>query len=127
MPARARWFVTAATGNCPEAAMKLPGGGRESCPLAVVRSARHEFVCLAASRGWGLSWSAVGGAETPTAPRRDTVKSAEEIMNMLEAFDLTGSLRDAGELAVVSHHTVARYVAAREAGGCLIDRRLVRS
>jgi len=101
--------------------MKLPGGGRESCPLAVVRSARHEFVCLAASRGWGPSWSAVGGAETPTAPRRDTVKSAEEIMNMLEAFDLTGSLRDAGELAGVSHHTVARYVAAREAGG-LSDR-----
>jgi hypothetical protein len=27
------------------------------------------------------------------------VKSAEEIMSMLEAFDLTGSLRDAGELA----------------------------
>ncbi len=44
------------------------------------------------------------------------MKSAEEIMNMLEAFDLTGSLRDAGELAGVSHHTVARYVEAREAG-----------
>jgi hypothetical protein len=27
------------------------------------------------------------------------VKSAEEIMNILEAYDLTGSLRDAGELA----------------------------
>lgn len=35
---------------------------------------------------------------------------------MLEAFGLTGSLRDAGELSGVSHHTVARYVAAREAG-----------
>jgi hypothetical protein len=44
------------------------------------------------------------------------VKSAEEIMNMLEAFDLTGSLRDASELSGVSHHTVARYVAARESG-----------
>ena len=44
------------------------------------------------------------------------MKSAEEIMNMLEAFDLTGSMRDAGELAGVSHHTVARYVAARESG-----------
>jgi len=44
------------------------------------------------------------------------VKSAEEIMNMLEAFDLTGSYRDAAELAGVSHHTVARYVAARDAG-----------
>jgi len=55
------------------------------------------------------------------------VKSAEEIMNMLEAFDLTESMRDAGELAGVSHHTVARYVAARE-GGVLSDGlRLVRS
>ncbi|MEO9221186.1 MAG: IS21 family transposase [Mycobacteriaceae bacterium] len=44
------------------------------------------------------------------------MKSAEEIMNMLEAFDLTGSLRDAGELAGCSHHTVAGYVAARDAG-----------
>jgi hypothetical protein len=44
------------------------------------------------------------------------MKSAEEIMEILEAFDLTGSFRDAGELAGVSHHTVARYVAARDAG-----------
>ena len=35
---------------------------------------------------------------------------------MLEAYDLTGSLRDAGELAGCSHHTVARYVRAREEG-----------
>lgn len=53
------------------------------------------------------------------------MKSAEEIMNMLEAFDLTGSLRDAGELAGVSHHTVGRYVAARDAGG-LSDRQAPR-
>jgi transposase len=44
------------------------------------------------------------------------VKSAEEIMNILEAYDLTGSLRDAAELAGCSHHTVARYVADREKG-----------
>src|SRR5215467_13489294 len=37
-------------------------------------------------------------------------------MNILEAYDLTGSLRDAAELAGCSHHTVARYVAGREAG-----------
>jgi hypothetical protein len=49
------------------------------------------------------------------------LKSAEEIMEILEAFDLTGSLRDAAELAGCSHHTVARCVAAREAGG-LSDR-----
>ena len=35
---------------------------------------------------------------------------------MLEAFDVAGSLRGAGELAGVSHHTVARYVAERDAG-----------
>jgi hypothetical protein len=44
------------------------------------------------------------------------VKHAEEIMNILEAYDLTGSLRDAAELAGCSHHTVARYVAGRERG-----------
>src|SRR5450759_550714 len=43
--------VTADTRNCPETATKLPGGGHETCPLAVMRSARHDSVCLAASRG----------------------------------------------------------------------------
>jgi hypothetical protein len=42
-------------------------------------------------------------------PGRERVKSAEEIMNILEAYDLTGAFRDAGELAGCSHHTVARY------------------
>ena len=44
------------------------------------------------------------------------MKSGEEIMNILEAYDLTGSCRDAAELAGCSHHTVARYVAGRERG-----------
>jgi hypothetical protein len=44
------------------------------------------------------------------------VKSAEEIMEILEAYDLTGSLRDAAELTGCSHHTVAGYVAARDRG-----------
>jgi hypothetical protein len=53
------------------------------------------------------------------------VKSAEEIMQILEAFDLTGSCRDAAELAGCSHHTVARYVRAREEGRLTVraDRR----
>ena len=38
-------------------------------------------------------------------------------MEILEAFDLTGSLRAAAELAGCSHHTVARMVAEREAAG----------
>jgi hypothetical protein len=44
------------------------------------------------------------------------LKSAEEIMEILEGFDLTGSYRDAAELAGCSPNTVARYVAARAAG-----------
>ena len=44
------------------------------------------------------------------------MKSYEEIMDIVEAFDLTGSLRDAGELAGCSHHTVARYVQLRAEG-----------
>jgi hypothetical protein len=44
------------------------------------------------------------------------VKSAEEIMEILEAYDLTGSFRNAAELAGCSHHTVASLVAARERG-----------
>ena len=56
----------------------------------------------------------------PTAPEHprggDELKSAEEIMNILEAFDLTASLRDAGELAGCSPNTVGHYVAARAAG-----------
>jgi hypothetical protein len=55
------------------------------------------------------------------------VKSAEEIMNILEAYDLTGSLRDAAELAGCSHHTVARYVAEREQGRMLMPANLTAS
>lgn len=44
------------------------------------------------------------------------MKSYEEIMEILEAFDLTGSFRAAGDLADCSHHTVAEYVARRDAG-----------
>lgn len=45
------------------------------------------------------------------------MKSAEEIMEILDSYDLTGSFRAAGELAGCSHHTVAAYVARRDAGG----------
>jgi len=38
------------------------------------------------------------------------VKHAEEIMRILEAFDLTRSYRAAGELAGCDHHTVAHWV-----------------
>ena len=44
------------------------------------------------------------------------MKRNEEIVEILEAYDLTGSYRAAAELAGCDHHTVARYVALREAG-----------
>lgn len=40
-------------------------------------------------------------------------------MEILDAYDLTGSFRDAGELAGCSHHTVKRYVQRRAAAGRL--------
>jgi hypothetical protein len=51
-----------------------------------------------------LDWSV---ARPLTIEPEEHVKSREEIMEILEAFDLTGSFRDAGELAGCSHHTVA--------------------
>jgi transposase len=50
-------------------------------------------------------------------PGRPAVKRAEEAMEILEAYDLTGSLRRAAVLAGCDHKTVARLVAAREAAG----------
>ena len=44
------------------------------------------------------------------------MKHREEIMQILEAFDLTNSYRDAGELARCSPNTVAHWVARRDAG-----------
>lgn len=39
--------------------------------------------------------AADGSASVVQLPKRGDVKSAEEIMEILEAYDLTGSLRDA--------------------------------
>jgi transposase len=44
------------------------------------------------------------------------MKSDEEVMEILEAFDLTKSYRDAAELVGCSPNTVAQYVEAREEG-----------
>ena len=45
------------------------------------------------------------------------MKSAEEIMEIQNAYDLTGWFCDAGELAGCSHHTVKRYVERRAGAG----------
>jgi len=44
------------------------------------------------------------------------MKSQEEVMQILEAYDLAGTYRAAAELTGVSHHTIARYVVMRDAG-----------
>jgi transposase len=44
-------------------------------------------------------------------------KSGREIMEILEAFDLTGTAWSAAQLAGCDAKTVARYVAVRQAGG----------
>jgi len=44
------------------------------------------------------------------------LKSDGEMMEILAAYDLTGSVRSAGVLVGCSHHTVAAHVAARDAG-----------
>src|SRR5262249_19187423 len=79
----------------------------------------------------------------PSRPRRPTcsvalagslrateerpVKKAEEIMEILEAFDLVGSLRAAAALAGCDHKTVAHYVELRDrAGGGLPSPRRAR-
>jgi transposase len=49
------------------------------------------------------------------------MKSDGEIMEILAAYDLTGSLRSAAELSGCSHHTVAHHVAARDAGRPIAD------
>jgi hypothetical protein len=51
---------------------------------------------------------------------RAGLKTPEEVMEILEAFDLTGSLRAAAELVGCDHKTVGHWVRARdEAGGGL--------
>lgn len=42
------------------------------------------------------------------------MKKAEEVMEILEAYDLTGSLRAAAKLAGCDHKTVAHWVCQRE-------------
>jgi len=44
-------------------------------------------------------------------------KSGREIMEIFEAFDLTGTAWSAAQLAGCDANTVARYVAVRDAGG----------
>jgi transposase len=49
-------------------------------------------------------------------------KSDRDVMEILEAFDLTGCAHSAAQLCGVDEKTVARYVEIRDAGGSLVKR-----
>src|SRR5918992_1295032 len=63
---------------------------------------------------------ALSGVLSIEAAWRAGLKTPEEVMEILEAFDATGSLRGAAELVGCDHKTVGHWVRARdEAGGGL--------
>src|SRR3954468_12348281 len=59
----------------------------------------------------------VSGTLLFEAAWRTGLKTPEEVMEILKAFDLAGTLRGAAELAGCDHKTVAHWVAARDAAG----------
>ncbi len=69
--------------------------------------------------GAGLAISATGMYSYGVAihPRLRAVQPPEEVMEILEAFDLTATLRGAAELAGCDHKTVAHWLRAREGAG----------
>lgn len=67
--------------------------------------------CLRAGWLWGLI-----GANHVCSEEPSLTKSDREIMEILEAFDLTRCAHSAAKLAGVDEKTVARYVALRDAG-----------
>jgi hypothetical protein len=54
---------------------------------------------------------------THRCPEGPVTKSGREIMEIFDAFDLTGTAWSAAQLAGCDAKTVARYMAIREAGG----------
>ena len=83
--------------------------------MADIRSALSVDGCPGGSTTGALLLGVLSVLKHPTT-EEEHVKSYGEIMEILEAFDLTASYRDAGELAGCSYHTVAHHVEARAAG-----------
>ena len=67
-------------------------------------------------RTGGVHPGSTGCRQTRQPDRKDTLKSYEEVMEILEAFALTNSYRAAGELVGCSHHTVEHWVTMRDKG-----------
>ena len=80
-------------------------------PIEPTVPRRFQAACRKRRSASRMSSARAGGAGS---------KSSEEVMEILEAFDLTLTLRGAAELAGCDHKTVANWVRARdEAGGGL--------
>ena len=73
-------------------------------------------VCLGGPPGAGALPVELSVLEPMTLDREDDVKDGKQVTEILEAFDLTGSFRAAGELAGCSPNTVASWVAKRDRG-----------
>src|ERR1035437_1523165 len=87
---------------------KVPTDGHQISPWAAIFSP-HVFVliCRLSIRVL-LFETRVGGR---------SVKKAEEVMEILEAYDMAGTLRGAAALAGCDHKTVAHWAAVREQAG----------
>ena len=63
------------------------------------------------------AWPVARGALSSRRVEEAGLKSSEEVMEILEAFDLAGSFRGAAALAGCDHKTVAHWVEQRERAG----------
>ncbi len=105
--------LTAAMRFSPWAVTKMPRGRRESSPLVAMGFPQSVIVAVARCFAAKVVLLRIADVEQRLRSEEDRVKCDGEIMEGLEAYDLTGSLRAAGELASCDHDTVARYFAGR--------------
>src|SRR5450631_957792 len=86
----------------------LTGGGHENCPLTAMRSARHDSVCLAASRRLRPLLGCGCGAEAPHAPQEGYREVRRGDHEMFEAFDLKRVRGGLARACLVSHDSHSR-------------------
>ena len=87
----------------------MPAGGHES--------AQTYLKLLGASAPWRpLLWFRCRCLVESKTAGETYLKSDGELMEILNAYDLTGSYRAAAELCGCSHHTVKKAVEDRDAG-----------
>lgn len=81
----------------------------------IEEAARPIHRSLGGRRGWGsLLWFRYRRPRRTATSGATSVKSDGELMEILNAYVLTGSYRAAGELCGCSHHTVQKAVEDRD-------------